>query len=123
MSPLLKLFAPCLNSHRGCSGLPLWNTSLTVDQLACLSPGPEVPQQDLPLWNPYILSWRTKEEMLVCLKYCLPSCALAKVALQQQQVVNVRKHFGEFVVGSHNEALLVLRPGYQVLYGFVFEHT
>ena len=26
---------------------------------------------NIPLWKPYMLSWRTKEEILVCLKYCL----------------------------------------------------
>lgn len=30
-----------------------------------------LPAINLPLWNPYMLSCRTKEEMLVCLKYCL----------------------------------------------------
>ena len=27
--------------------------------------------QYIPLWNPYIFSCRTKEEIFVCLKYCL----------------------------------------------------
>lgn len=27
----------------------------------------------IPLWNPYIFSCRTKDEILVCLKYCLGS--------------------------------------------------
>lgn len=25
----------------------------------------------IPLWNPYMFSWRTNDEMFVCLKYCL----------------------------------------------------
>lgn len=49
-SPRLKLPLPCLNSQRGESGEPVWKTSLT-------------------LWNPYIFNCRTKDEMLVCLKY------------------------------------------------------
>jgi len=48
-SPRLKFPLPCLNSHSGVSGDPVWNTSLT-------------------LWKPYMFNWRTKEEMLVCLK-------------------------------------------------------
>lgn len=31
-SPLLKLPLPCLNSHRGESGEPVWKTSLTAAQ-------------------------------------------------------------------------------------------
>lgn len=49
-SPLLKLPLPCLNSQSGESGEPVWNTSLT-------------------LWKPYMFNCRTKEEILVCLKY------------------------------------------------------
>lgn len=25
----------------------------------------------IPLWNPYMFSWRTNEDIFVCLKYCL----------------------------------------------------
>jgi hypothetical protein len=49
-SPRLKLPLPCLNSHNGVSGDPVWKTSLT-------------------LWKPYMFNWRTNDEMLVCLKY------------------------------------------------------
>lgn len=32
-SPLLKLPFPCLNSHNGESGAPVWKTSLTADNV------------------------------------------------------------------------------------------
>lgn len=76
-SPLLKLFCPCLNSHKGCSGLPLWNTSLTAGQSVNVGPLPEQ-KDDLPLWKPYMLSCRTKEDMLVCLKYCLSKLRISQ---------------------------------------------
>ena len=73
-SPRLKLPFPCLNSHSCASGEPVWKTSLTVGccQKSALT-------QELhcfvPLWKPYMFNWRTKDEILVCLKYCLQMSA------------------------------------------------
>jgi hypothetical protein len=69
-SPRLKLPLPCLNSQSGESGEPVWKTSLTVRRS-----GQNSHDQDdfesIPLWKPYMFSCRTKEEILVCLKYDL----------------------------------------------------
>lgn len=71
-SPLLKLPLPCLNSHKGESGEPLWKTSLTMPGVSAAY---FVHPVDLwlcpPLWNPYMFNCRTKDDMLVCLKYDL----------------------------------------------------
>ena len=42
----------------------------------------------IPLWKPYIFNWRTKEEMLVCLKYWLHSRS-------QRQTPHSPRHGGE----------------------------
>lgn len=45
-----------------------------------------------PLWNPYIFNCRTKDEMLVCLKYEL-SMALALAMPAAGPIRDVRKNF------------------------------
>lgn len=71
-SPRLKLPLPCLNSHKGESGDPVWNTSLTAPSVnAAQRRMMAMAIHSIPLWKPYMFNWRTNEEMLVCLKYDL----------------------------------------------------
>ena len=41
------------------------------------NPVEKVAIDSLPLWKPYMFNCRTKEEMLVCLKYCLSTFSSA----------------------------------------------
>lgn len=63
-SPRLKEPAPCLNSHWAV--LSEFVDDVDSSELEEFAPW----KVSLTLWKPYMLSWRTKDEGLVCLKYC-----------------------------------------------------
>lgn len=77
-----------------------------------------------PLWNPYMLSWRTNDEILVCLKYCLIGAVISGDPAQKVTLsMDIREHSGEFSGRRHDETLFGIRPPDEMLYVVVLEHA
>ena len=67
-----------------------------------------------------MLSCRTNDEMLVCLKYCL-------FQLDDEHIFDfqpdLREHLGEVCWRWHDKAFIVVWPRNQVLYAGIFQHA
>lgn len=101
----MKFPSPCLNSQSGVSGVAVEKTSLTVRVFCKLLHWSRATENHVsPLWNPYMFSCRTKDEMLVCLKYVLWYASL--VSLSHMSDVTVARETHARTLENSDEGLI-----------------